>query len=179
MDIVVAYNKNWAIGGQGKMLWHLPDELAHFKRETTGKVCIMGRKTWDSLPDKFKPLQDRLNIVVSKTAKIELKPDAKGLVYQASSLENANNFANLLKWMPLVLIGGGQLYREAIEKNLVHRVIASEVKGYLDVEADTYFPNLEELGWHKVVEKEYDSYTRIIWEVPCNYMPQGTCSAIK
>ena len=45
MDIVVAYNKNWAIGGQGKMLWHLPDELEHFKRGKTGKVCITGRKT--------------------------------------------------------------------------------------------------------------------------------------
>ena len=66
LNLIFARATNGVIGKDGSMPWHLPEDLAHFKRTTLGCPVIMGRKTWDSLPPKFRPLPGRLNIVVTR-----------------------------------------------------------------------------------------------------------------
>ena len=64
--LIYARAENGTIGRDGKMPWHLPEDLAHFKRTTLGAPVIMGRKTWDSIPAQFRPLPGRRNIVVTR-----------------------------------------------------------------------------------------------------------------
>ncbi len=162
-EIIVAYNKNWAIGVNGDLPWHIPEEIAHFKQETKRKTCIMGRKTWESIPERFRPLSGRINVVISRSPTLEIEANGKGPVQLSSSLEEAESFVNGMRFTSPILIGGAQLYKEAIEKKYVWRVIASEIKGYSDIKADAYFPNLQELGWKEELRKDYGSYERVIW----------------
>lgn len=67
VTIIVAYNQNFVIGNNlGKVPWHIPDDLKFFKETTMGHACIMGRKTWDSIPPKYRPLPGRFNIIVTR-----------------------------------------------------------------------------------------------------------------
>ena len=66
LHLILARAANGVIGKEGKLPWHLPEDLAHFKRVTMGCPVIMGRKTWDSLPPKFRPLPGRANIVITR-----------------------------------------------------------------------------------------------------------------
>jgi dihydrofolate reductase len=66
LHLIYARAANGVIGQQGRLPWHLPEDLAHFKRSTLGCPVIMGRKTWDSLPQKFRPLPGRDNIVITR-----------------------------------------------------------------------------------------------------------------
>ena len=66
LHMIYARARNGVIGKDNQMPWHLPEDLAHFKRITLGQPVIMGRKTWDSLPARFRPLPGRLNIVVTR-----------------------------------------------------------------------------------------------------------------
>ncbi len=163
LEIIVAYNKNWAIGINNSLPWRIPEEIAHFKQETKDKTCIMGRKTWESIPDKYRPLSGRINVVISRSPTLEIGTDGKGPVQLSSSFEEALNFVNRMALTPPILIGGAQLYKEAIEKKQVSRVIASEIKGCLNIEADAFFPNLKELGWKEELRRDCGAYERVIW----------------
>ena len=66
ISLVVATSKNNCIGKDGDLPWHIPEDLKHFKKITTGHVVLMGRKTWESIPDKFRPLPNRKNEKVSR-----------------------------------------------------------------------------------------------------------------
>jgi dihydrofolate reductase len=144
LTIIVAYDEDRAIGKDGKIPWYIHEDMKHFK-ETTGTCpIIMGRKTWDSLPSDFKPLPDRMNFVVSRQhhdVPLFYNPTEP---YWASSIEDAIRQIELaLGTKDIFIIGGGQIYRDALDKGLVDCVIASEVKGKHD--GDTFFPELD--GW--------------------------------
>ena len=66
LHMIYARARNGVIGKQGQLPWHLPEDLAHFKRTTLGQPVVMGRVTWESLPEKFRPLPGRSNVVVSR-----------------------------------------------------------------------------------------------------------------
>jgi dihydrofolate reductase len=154
VNIIVAYDKNRAIGKDGQLLWHLTEDMAHFKEVTGTSPVIMGRKTWDSLPARFKPLPRRLNIVVSRT-----KHDAvfysPSEPYWVTSLKSALRLVdNMQSGSDVFIIGGGEIYREALNEGVVDRVIASEVRG--NYEGDTFFPEL--LGWKGEVKKEFKDF---------------------
>lgn len=155
MIIIVAYNKKHVIGREGKIPWHIPEDMRHFK-ETTGQCpVIVGRKTWDSLPTK--PLPKRLNIVVSRDKHpmpIFYNP---GDPMWASSLEDALRVADVAcPGSDVYLIGGGGVYRRALEKGLVTKVIASEIDN--DEDGDSFFPDLEQLGWSGQIIKEFPDF---------------------
>ena len=136
IKIIVAHDENRGIGKDNKIPWHIPEEFKFFKSTTIGNCCIMGRKTWDSLP--FKPLKNRCNIVVSNT--IQSLPDA----FVCSSLQEA-----ILKTgNNAFIIGGSKIYDEALSLNIVDEIYASEIKGKYD--CDTFFPALDLNIWNKV-----------------------------
>jgi len=130
LSIIVAYDAVRGIGQGGQLPWpNIKEDFKHFKRTTLNHPIIMGRKTWESLP--LKPLPDRRNIVVSRHLPSQDAP------HVCRSLEEA--LTEGMKYNEKVfLIGGGELYREALKKNLVDEIIATEVKGgYI---SDTFFP---------------------------------------
>ena len=156
VTIVVAYNANFVIANQfGKVPWYIPDDLKFFKEFTMGKPCIMGRKTWESIPDKYKPLPGRENIIVTRNP--QAFPELESFVCVRPSVEVALTTARLFK-KEICIVGGGEIYNYFLNNNLADRIIASEVKERLDVEGSVFFPDLKKLGWVGYVEREYKDF---------------------
>jgi len=130
MEIALIYARaaNGVIGKDGVMPWHLPEDLAHFKQLTQGHPVIMGRKTWDSLPPRFRPLPGRVNIVITR------QPDwAADGAQRAASLEEALALAAAERPATAWVIGGAQIYAQALP--LAQRVEATEIAQPFDGDA--------------------------------------------
>lgn len=156
VTIFVAYNKNFVIANQyGKIPWHIVEDLKFFKEYTMGKPCIMGRKTWESIPEKFRPLPGRENIIVTRNPN-DFQID-QSFVCARPTVETALNTAKVFE-REICVIGGGEIYKYFIENNLVDRVIASEIKEYQDVQGSVFFPDLKKMGWNFYLEKEFDEF---------------------
>ena len=138
LNIIVAYNQQHVIGKDNTMPWKLPADLAYFKQITMGCPIIMGRKTRDSLG---RPLPGRLNIVISRDANFQ----AEG-TQTVTSLEEAIAVAKASQAENIFVIGGGQIYQDALPH--VQRVYATEIHSNMD--GDTYFPVLEKAQWKEV-----------------------------
>jgi len=144
-DIVVAADEKLGIAANGDLPWHLPGDLAHFKSVTTttedeGKrnAVIMGRKTWESIPPKYRPLSKRLNVVLSRRDSYDL-PDG---VLLASSMEAALGLLGKTKEVEhIFLVGGGAVYTEAVKMPECERIIITRIQSVY--ECDTYFPEFE------------------------------------
>lgn len=141
--IVVAVSENGVIGDQGKIPWHLPADMQRFKQLTTGHTVIMGRKTWESLPDRFRPLPDRYNIVLTRDAMYRAEGG-----YVTFSLESA-----LMPGTPntVFVIGGSEIYAQALP--LADRVYLTKVHAMFP--GDTYFPWLGKKDWQLVSVELY------------------------
>ena len=131
LHLIFARARNGVIGRNNTLPWHLPEDLAHFKRTTLGCPVIMGRKTWDSLPPKFRPLPGRTNIVVTRDAGWQ----AVGAV-RAGSVEDA--IAACAGAPDVWVIGGAQLYRVA--EPLASSAVVTEIDA--DFEGDAFAPEL-------------------------------------
>lgn len=132
INLIYARADNGIIGKDGTMPWHLPEDLAHFKELTQGRPVIMGRKTWDSLPERFRPLPDRINIVVTRQ-EVWQDEGAK----PATSLEDALQIASQSADTAWVM-GGAQIYAQALP--LAQRVEVTEI--HRNFEGDVYAPTL-------------------------------------
>jgi dihydrofolate reductase len=137
LHLIYARAANGVIGHNNALPWHLPEDLAHFKRTTLGCPVIMGRKTWDSLPPKFRPLPGRLNIVVSR----DLAWHAVGALH-ATSLGAAQ--ALCPPGSDAWVIGGAQIYAQALP--LASSVVVTEI--HQAFEGDAYAPTLD-AAWHE------------------------------
>ncbi len=134
VNLIYARAANGVIGANGTLPWHLPEDMAHFKRLTAGAPVVMGRKTWDSLPPKFRPLPGRTNIVVTRQAALT-EPGLQ----RASSLSDALSICNRLGAPEVWVIGGAQIYAEAAP--LAQRAIVTEIAR--DFDGDAFAPTLD------------------------------------
>ncbi len=131
LGVIYARARNGVIGVKGDLPWHLPEDLAHFKAITQGCPVIMGRKTWDSLPPRFRPLPGRRNIVVTRQAQ-----------WQAAGAERAGSLEQAIAlcqgaaqaWV----IGGAELYAQALPFAQVAEVTEID----RDYEGDAFAPTL-------------------------------------
>jgi dihydrofolate reductase len=142
--MIFARARNGVIGKDGVMPWHLPEDLAHFKQVTVGCPVIMGRKTWDSLPPRFRPLPGRQNIVTHQAG---WKADG------ATTVASLDAALALCTGQPQAwVIGGGQVYAQA--EPLADTVEATEIDA--DFEGDTFAP---ELGaqWRETRREQHTS----------------------
>lgn len=137
ISLVVARARNGAIGKDNDIPWHVPEDLAMFKRETLGGAIIMGRNTWDSLP--FKPLKNRLNIVVSSQ-----KDLAENVV---PSIEDAIALARREGYVRIYGIGGAGIYRAMLP--IADRLLITEVETEV-ADADVYFPTFSDTEFHRI-----------------------------
>jgi dihydrofolate reductase len=131
LNLIYARARNGVIGLNNAMPWHLPEDLAHFKQTTLGCPVIMGRKTWDSLPPRFRPLPGRTNIVVTR--------DASWAAEGARAAHNLEAAVALCADAPEVwVMGGAQIYKLALP--LARRVVVTEIDQ--DFEGDAWAPTL-------------------------------------
>jgi dihydrofolate reductase len=132
LNLIFARARNGVIGHNNTLPWHLPEDLAHFKATTLGQPVIMGRKTWDSLPVKFRPLPGRMNIVV--TRQTDWHSDGAHVVHSIDEALQACP-TDAQPWV----IGGAELYRMAMP--LVTRVVVTEIDA--EYEGDAFAPELD------------------------------------
>lgn len=141
LSLIVARARNGAIGLEGKMPWHLPQDLAHFKRSTLGHPIIMGRKTWESIG---RPLPGRRNIVVTRNADYAA-PGAE----VASSLADA--LAKVAELDEVFVIGGGELYTLALP--LAQRLVVTEIEA--EFAGDAFFPEFSKSEWRETGREDH------------------------
>lgn len=139
VGLVWAEAEGGVIGAAGGMPWHVPEDLAHFKAVTMGAPVVMGRKTWDSLPERFRPLPGRANVVVTRQAGWA----ADGAV-RAGSLDEALLLAGEQAGVERIwVIGGGELFRLALP--LADRIELTRLDTAVD--GDAFAPALDDT-WH-------------------------------
>lgn len=145
LNLIYARARNGVIGKDNQLPWHLPEDLAHFKRTTLGCPVIMGRRTWESLPPKFRPLPGRLNVVVSRDPNF----NAEG-ARVARSLEAARDLCppGTDAWV----IGGAQIYAQAL--TLARHAVVTEIDR--DFEGDAFAPALD-AGWQETARESHTS----------------------
>jgi dihydrofolate reductase len=135
-SIIAAMDENRGIGKDNGLPWHLSADLKHFASVTKGGVVIMGRKTWESLPEAYRPLKERLNIVISRGE--QTLPEG---VLLAHSLDEALALAEQnAPEQKAFVIGGASLYAEAILHPACHELFLTEVEGTVD--CDAFFPEI-------------------------------------
>lgn len=158
LKAIVAYAENRVIGKDNDLIWHLPDDLKHFKRHTAGKTIIMGRKTWDSLGGR--PLPNRRHIVITRSADFE----ANGAEV-VNSLEAAIDLAQHEE--EVFIVGGAQIYTLSLP--LIDVLEITEV--HAEFEGDAFFPVFAEADFeltsrvhHPADEKHQYSFTFKTWK---------------
>lgn len=139
LGLIWAQARGGVIGAAGSMPWHVPEDLAHFKAITMGAPVVMGRRTWESFPERFRPLPGRTNIVITGD---DAWQDAGGR--RAASLDDALALAAEETGEWVWVIGGGRVYRDAIER--ADRLEVTELD--LEVGGDTTAPEIT--GWRAV-----------------------------
>ena len=153
LNLIYARTRNGVIGNKGGLPWHLPEDLAHFKRTTLGCPVIMGRKTWDSLPPKFRPLPGRTNVVI--TRQIDWHEDG------ALPANNMLEALSICEHMSIILdpspeqvwvIGGAQIYAEALP--FAKRIIVTDIDS--DFEGDAFAPQLG-ADWQETAREQHTS----------------------
>ncbi|MBC3874506.1 dihydrofolate reductase [Undibacterium flavidum] len=144
LSIIVATDKKNGIGINNQLPWHLPEDLAHFKRTTSGHTIIMGRKTFDSIG---RALPNRHNVVISRNT--EWQHDN---VHCYSSIEDA---LKSLKDSEAFVIGGAQIYDQAL--HLAQKLIVTEIQD--EFECDAFFPSIDKNIWQESQRESFISAT--------------------
>jgi dihydrofolate reductase len=138
LTLIAALARNGVIGVDNRLPWHLPEDLQRFKALTMGQAVIMGRKTWESLPPKFRPLPGRRNIVVTR--------DAAYVAEGATVVHSLTDAAAAAGEQTAFVIGGAELYRQALP--LASRLELTEIDA--DFAGDAHFPDFDRAAWREV-----------------------------
>jgi dihydrofolate reductase len=163
VSLIVAVSENGVIGKNNDLIWHLPKDMKFFKDTTLGHHVIMGRKNFESIPHKYSPLPNRINVVITR------KDDyiAEDCVV-VNSIEAAIQIAKKNGDTEPFIIGGGQIYKIALEGNLIDKIYLTKI--HHSFEGDTFFPELN-TDWkemeridHKADEKHAHDYSFLTFE---------------
>ena len=153
VGLIWAQAANGVIGAEGALPWHLPEDLAHFKRVTLGAPVIMGRKTWDSLPARFRPLPGRRNLVVTRDAG-----------WQAEGAEAMTSFEAALDSVAgtpkAFVIGGGQLYALALPR--ADELVLTEIDAELD--GDVFFPAFDRARFIETARESRSGFSFVTYK---------------
>jgi dihydrofolate reductase len=151
ISLIAAVSKNLVIGKDNDLPWHLPDDMKFFMQTTKGHHTIMGRKNYDSIPQKFRPLPNRTNIVVTHQPSFK----APGCIV-VSSLERGIEIARRNGEPEAFIIGGSEIYKLGMP--YADKLYITEVDA--QIEGDTYFPEIDQAEWHEVSRRPHPSDDR-------------------
>jgi dihydrofolate reductase len=151
ISLIAALSRNRVIGRNNDLPWHLPDDMKYFMQTTKGHHVIMGRKNYDSIPEKFRPLPNRVNIVVTRQPALTL-PNCTVV----HSLEEAVAIAREAGEQELFIIGGAAIYQLGIP--LANRLYLTEIDATLS--GDTYFPAFDKNDWKETSRQHHSADER-------------------
>lgn len=160
IKLIVAMDEKRGIGKNNDLMWHLPNDMRFFQQQTTGHTVIMGRKNWDSIPLRFRPLPNRRNIVLTRNK--EFTDVGCEVFYDLTACLNALTHAGESL---VYIIGGGQIYQEALSLGYVDEMYITYVHHVFD--ADTFFPVFQASDWdvHDIMYQEMDERHAHAFEV--------------
>ena len=147
ISMIAAMGQNRVIGKDNDIPWHLPDDFQYFKKTTEGHYVLMGRKNYESLPPKFKPLPNRPNVVITRNESY----DAPGTEV-VNSLEGAIEIARKNNEEEVFIIGGGEIYKLGLA--YADTIYLTEING--EFEGQTIFPEFDKSEW-KEISREHHS----------------------
>jgi dihydrofolate reductase len=150
--LIVAQSKNGAIGKNNDLLWHLPLDMAFFKVTTKDSIVLTGRKNYESIPEKYRPLPGRENWVITR----DKNYSAPGAIVLHSINEAIEKYTEYNTTKPLFIIGGGQIYEQIQNMNCLNEMYITHVE--TEIEGDTFFkviePNIWKITSIQKVEKD-------------------------
>ena len=167
ITLIAAVAQNNAIGRDGDIPWYFPEDLKRFSRITKKHPVIMGRKTAESVPEKFWPLRKRVNYVLTRNQDYVPRKNDSPNIYVVHSLEEAlesinNNIPNVaeIDYTNSFVIGGESLYREAMP--LADALEITHV--HSEYEGDTFFPEIDSKIWQEVARKDFEKYSFVRYD---------------
>ncbi|MEQ1587119.1 MAG: dihydrofolate reductase [Cyclobacteriaceae bacterium] len=150
ISLIAAVSKNNVIGKNNDLPWHLPDDMKYFMQTTKEHYVIMGRKNYESIPEKFRPLPNRTNIVVTRKKDFHA-PNCIVVNSVEEGLRLAGPNQN-----ELFIIGGSEIYKLGLP--LANRLYLTEIDAV--IEGDTYFPEINKQEWKEISRKHHETDTR-------------------
>lgn len=141
ISMIAALSENHVIGKNNRLPWRLPDDMKYFMQTTKGHFVVMGRKNYESIPEKFRPLPNRTNIVVTSQPGFV----APGC-HIVDSLQSAISMADKTGEKEVFLIGGSGIYNEGI--NITDRMYLTEIKAV--IKGDVFFPQFDRTAWKEI-----------------------------
>lgn len=165
--LIVAVDEKNGIAKKGKIPWHNKTDLAHFKNITTGHVVIMGRKTWDSLSDKYRPLPNRINVVITRNKHFDSAVDKKPDMEFNSVYDCINHFSKnreTFNSQKLFIIGGASIYKQFIKSQYIDEVVISNIYGDFKCDQHIDFDMIDYKLTNSIIHKDVtiNKYNRII-----------------
>lgn len=164
VKLIVAKAKNDVIGKDNDLIWHLPADMRFFTQSTKEHIVIMGRRNWDSIPLKYRPLSNRINVVITRS-KTFSHPDCVVFNSVEAALDHYKNHAPTAEEKDLFIIGGGQIYAYCMENDLLDEMYVTYIDESFD--GDTYFPAVDETKWNKecIMQHSIDEKNKYAFEV--------------
>lgn len=154
ISLIAAHAQNRVIGKNNDLPWHLPDDMKYFMTTTQGHYCIMGRKNYDSIPAKFKPLPKRTNIVVTRQRDFQ----APGCIV-VNAIEDGIALARKNEETEIFIIGGAEIYKTSLSS--ADRLYLTEIQAVID--GDVYFPEFKKEEWKEVSRQHHPVDQRHIY----------------
>ena len=151
VSLIVAMDLDRGIGRDNDLMWHLPNDMKFVKETTRDHIVVMGRKNYDSIPEKFRPLPHRENAILTRNTSFEA-PNCKVFNSLEDCLENYKDEAS----RTLFIIGGGEIYRLALEAGVIEDMYITHINQSYN--ADTFFPDFDLKKWtvETVMEQPVD-----------------------
>lgn len=151
ISLIAAISKNRVIGKDNGLPWHLPDDMKYFMQTTKEHYVIMGRKNYESIPEKFRPLPNRTNIVITRRKDFH----APNCIV-VNSVDEGIALAKQANQNELFIIGGSEIYKLGLP--LADRLYLTEIDAIID--GDTYFPEINKHEWQEVSRSHHGTDTR-------------------
>ncbi|MES2800400.1 MAG: dihydrofolate reductase [Bacteroidota bacterium] len=151
--LIVAMDLDRGIGKNNDLMWHLPADMKFFKETTTGHIVVLGRKNWESIPERFRPLPNRENVVLTRNKNFQLD-NAKVFHDLESAIEAYKNERE----RTVFIIGGGEIYRQAMALDVVDEMYITHVNERFG--ADTFFPEFDSNCWKSAMLLEHEKDER-------------------
>jgi dihydrofolate reductase len=146
ISIIVAVAENNVIGKDNALIWHLPADMKYFKEKTTGHCVITGRKNYESIPEKYRPLPDRTNIIITR----QKNYTAPGAIV-VGSVEEAIEKAKKIGNNEIFIIGGAEIFKQTL--HLTDKIYYTKI--YHPFEGDTFFPEINYKEWKETSKTDH------------------------
>jgi dihydrofolate reductase len=158
LTLIVAKAANGCIGKDGQLPWSIPEDLKHFRECTIGKTVLMGRKTWESLPAKYRPLPGRKNVIVSR--------DPSFTAIGGEVFHDLSQALSALAKEDVYVIGGSELFKQCLP--LADTMELTQI--HAAYEGDTFFPEINLGDWHIAKQEDHDQFSFITYKRISSYV---------